>query len=70
VAAKTKIIRKSSVPNFSVGSPVLILRPHLWGGCAGEVESVKDGVHLIKIAGKDGATFHAEALSDELRLDL
>lgn len=57
-------------PDFAVGTPIVVTLPHLWSGCAGVVVSVTDHVHRVKIAGKNGATFHSDAYADELEVDL
>ena len=58
-----------ALPPFAVGSAIEIARPHLWSGCRGIVESYNPITtkHLVKIAGKNGEQFHAEAFASELR---
>lgn len=57
---------RPDLPDFPVGSPILLVRPHLWSGCAGVVERVTDHKHLVRIAGKNNAVFHAESFADTL----
>lgn len=52
-----------------VGTFVLIQRPHLWSGAAGEiVTAYDDGRHRICIPGKDGLVCHTEARADTLKI--
>ena len=63
--SKPQIVKQ--YPVFPVGTIVEIVRPHLWSGCTGEVVAASsDGIHRIKIAGKDGQTFQSEANGDEI----
>jgi hypothetical protein len=58
VARKNATIVKYNGPLFAVGETVAILRPHLWSNCVGEVVSVNNGMHRIRIEAKpDGSTF-------------
>ena len=55
------------------GDRCVILQPHLWSGATATVEVVymareKMGLHLLKVEGKGGATFRAEAWACQLRL--
>ena len=59
-----------NLPRFTAGEPVVILRPHLWSGCVGEVVSEKDGIHRVKINGKDKAFFHTDVPGDQLEAEL
>ena len=54
---------KDWTPNFSIRDTVILLRPHLWSGCPGEVESIKTDrqIYYLLICGKEGAEFHTEA---------
>lgn len=55
---------------YPKGSCVLIKKPHLYSGCVGEVVSVEDKLHLIRIPLKEpvsGIThMHTEAYSDTI----
>lgn len=66
---KPKVEPPCDLPPFAVGAAIEIVRPHLWCGCQGIVESYNSATtkHLVKIAGKNGETFHAEAFASELR---
>lgn len=57
-------------PIFDVDTSVLIVRPHLWSQCSGTVVSVVNGIHRVRIPGKDGAVFHADVSGEMLRYDL
>lgn len=72
MASKTKQATKPyEGPVFDVGTPVVIIRPNpLWSGCAGEVVSIANGIHRIKIQGRNGDTFHADCPCEQLRIDL
>jgi len=59
--------RKASGPEYPVGDMVLILRPHLWSGCVGEVVSILEGFHRIRVSGTRKEGFLAEACGDELK---
>lgn len=61
---------KKDLPRFAVGEPVIIIRPHLWSGCTGEVISEMGGVHRVKIAGKDKAFFRTDVPGDQLEAEL
>ena len=50
-------------PNIPVGTPVCIIRPHLWSGCYGVVEKIDGVKHLVRVFGKGGADFHTECYS-------
>jgi hypothetical protein len=69
VAKKKQPEVKKDLPRFEVGWPVVILRPHLWSGCAGEVVSEKDGIHRVKINGKHDV-FHSDVPGDQLEGEL
>lgn len=60
-----------TLPPVEVGTAVVILRPNLWGGCAGTVVSYNPAstLHLVRITGKNGAAFHTEAMARDLRPD-
>lgn len=60
-----------TLPPLQVGTAVVILRPHLWGGCAGTVVSYNPTTtfHLVRITGRDGHPFHAEAMASDLHPD-
>lgn len=64
-------IPRCSLPPVKPGTPVLILRPHLWSGAAGVVESYNEvtTLHRILIHGKDGANFHADCTAEVLKMD-
>jgi len=68
--SKSSKQKPATGPIFKIGSQVLIKRPNLWSGCSGEVVSVTDGYHRIKITGKDGAVFHADVMGSEMEVDL
>lgn len=60
MSRKNATIVKYSGPIWGIGETVLIKRPHLWAGAFGEVISVNNGMHRVKIAAKkDGSTFSA-----------
>lgn len=61
---------RKDLPKFDVGWPVVILRPHLWSGCAGEVISETDGIHRVKIPGRDNSYFHTDVPGDQLEGEL
>lgn len=55
-------------PAFPIGSVVVIRDGHLWSRCEGEVVSVSpEGVHRIRVAGKNGEKFHTDAMAQEIR---
>lgn len=60
-----------TLPPLEVGVAVVILRPHLWGGCAGTVVSYDplSRLHLVRITGKNGDAFHTEAMASDLHQD-
>lgn len=61
-----------TLPPLAVGTAVVILRPHLWGGCAGTVVSYDPTTtfHLVRITGREGtAAFHTEAMAKDLHPD-
>lgn len=71
MASKTKQPTKPyEGPVFDVGTPCVILRPSMWSGCAGEVVSIANGIHRIKIQGRNGETFHADCPYEQLSIDL
>lgn len=55
---------------FPVGTEVLILRPHLYSGCVGEVVSIEKWLHRIRIPLKEPigemTHMHTESWSDTL----
>ena len=61
----------SNLSPLKVGTPCIILRPHLWSGGVGEVVSYdpETTLHRVKIAGKNGATFHTDCMADVLKVD-
>jgi len=63
---------KSKSPPFEIGDQVLVLKPCLWSGASGEVESYnpETTLHTIRMRGKNGETFRGEATSECLKLDL
>lgn len=66
-----EIVQKDAGETFEVGTPIVVLRPSLWSGAVGVVESVNEfNVHRVVIAGKDGATFHADVPGSQLRFDV
>jgi hypothetical protein len=69
---KSKSLRQKPAtgPILKVGTRVVVKRPNLWSGSEGEVISVTDGYHRIKITGFDKAVFHADVMGDELEVDL
>ena len=53
---------------FAVGTPVIIIRPHLWSNCVAVVERVDDRqMHELQIIGKDGSRYTSVAWADQLR---
>jgi len=68
--SKSSKQKPTTGPIFKVGSQVIIKRPNLWSGSCGEVVSVAEGYHRIKIVGFDNAVFHADVMGDELEVDL
>jgi len=74
VAAKktsAKKVEKDLGPTFDVGESCMILRPHLWSGCACVVENVSpENIHRVVIKGKNGHAFHADVPGSQLRFDL
>jgi hypothetical protein len=69
-AKKTVSVKVYDGPVFDVETPCVIQRPHLWSGCAGTVVSVVNGIHRVRIPGKDGAVFHADVSGELLKFDL
>lgn len=65
-----KPVAKSALPDFEVGAPVKIIRPHLWAGYNGVVESVNDGFHMVLIHYKDTSAFQVRVRAEDLRFDL
>lgn len=57
---------------YPIGVQVLILRPHLYSGCVGEVVAVEKFLHRIKIPLKEPigtmTHMHTESWSDTLEL--
>lgn len=62
--AKTKQAYKPEEKKFENGETVIILRPHLWSGCSGEIVGFENGLHRVKITakpdGSDFSHFHCE----------
>ena len=75
---KKSVAKKVPVdaPFYPVGTWVIIKRPHLWSNCRGEVVSVTDGLHRIKIPtlptddGGVRSCFHTDCNGNELEVDL
>ncbi len=69
---RTSYLGVSKLPPFGIGDAVLIVRPNLWHGASGEIESYnpETTLHVVKIKGKNGETFRGEATSECLMLDL
>lgn len=55
---------------YAVGETVLILRPHLWSRCCGEVVAFANGLHRVKIEARDKETypngFHTDVPGSQL----
>lgn len=52
-----------------VGTPVIVVRPHLWSGCVGVVEKIWDNKsQIIRIAGRNGDGFTGLAWPEQLRI--
>ncbi len=69
MAAKSKEQKVYVGPVLEVGTPVVIKRPSLWANCAGEIISVANGLHRIKIQGLNGQWYHADEIHANLEVD-
>jgi len=62
---------ESKAPPLKIGTPIILLRPSLWSGAAGVVESWDEysKLHTVRIAGKNNEKFSTEAPVECLKVD-